>query len=137
MSQVPEIRFIKLRHGEDLIAFLVEETEEYILIRRPLAVRIENDFMLGKQLIEVREWIPPLFTETEEVKINKDDLMLITPVRPSFKSRFMDFINDFYEPMQFPKPELKSEQSEKNKNEDVKKDNIIPFLGRDFSGKLN
>ena len=137
MLNIPEIRFIKLRHGEDLVAFLVEETEEHILIRRPLSVRIENDFILGKQLIEVREWIPPLFTETEEVKVNKADLMLITPVRPSFKTRFMDFINDFYEPTQVSKSELKANQSEKDVEGETKKDNIIPFLGRDFSGKLH
>lgn len=133
MLDIPEIRFIKLRHGEDLIAFLVEETETHIRIRRPLAVRIENDFIVGKQLIEVREWIPPLFTETEEVMVNKADLMLITPVRPSFKARFMDFINDFYEPSQ----QIQKNTENNNTEEQTKKDNIIPFFGRDFSGKLN
>jgi hypothetical protein len=129
-AEASSIRFIKLKQGEDMVAFFLGETETHITVRRPLAVRIENDFSSGRQLLEVREWLPPILTDVEEATINKADIMIITAVRESFVEEFVNVVNYFYS-VRPKKQETKAIVDRADSK------NVLPFFGRDTSNKPN
>lgn len=124
------IRFIKFRYGEDVVGFVVGETKTHITIRRPLAVHIQNDFNSGRQLLEVREWLPPILTEVEKADIKKTDIMIITNIRESFKDEIVNLINYFYGVR--PKKQITKALVDSANGE-----NVIPFYGKDNSTKPN
>lgn len=90
------IKFLKVRTGEDLVAYLTEEGEGFYRIRRPLVFSVENEVMAGRQLLNVREWIPPIVSSVEEITIPREWVIFITDVKDSFKLEFKDAVNYLY-----------------------------------------
>jgi hypothetical protein len=124
------VKFIKLRHGEDLIAYLIEETDAEVRLKRPLSIRIENNYATGRQMMDIREWLPPIVTDVEEINISKTDIMVMTGVRDVFRDEFEEVVNYFYA--------VRSKKKiDKNIGGDDDDNKVIPFILRDTSNKLN
>jgi hypothetical protein len=121
VTESPEIKFIKLRNGSDIVAFILSENESSIHIKRPLYVQVENDFQNGRQMVDVREFLPPIITDAEDVVIPKSDVMTISTVRQSFKDEFNDVVNYFYSVKPRKRDKAKSNSDDK----------IVPFNSRD------
>jgi hypothetical protein len=92
----PAIRFYKLKTNEDIVAFELESTELYYRIRRPLAFSVENEVMGGRQMLNVREWLPPIVCGTDEVFLPKEYVLFATEVRESFKDEFTHAVEFLY-----------------------------------------
>lgn len=120
------IKFYKLNTLEDIVAYQIEETETHYRIRRPLAFRVENEVITGRQMLNVREWIPPIVSSVEEINLPKSVVIFTTDVRDSFKEEFQDAVNYLYGVT--PKKRPKSPE---------KAANVIPFasLMKDTSDK--
>lgn len=125
-----EIMFFKLASGEDLVAYLVSQTEETFTVKRPLSVLIENEFETARQLIQIREWLPPIVVKFDEIELPKDILVCMMETRDSFKDEYIDVCNYFYAVK--PKPKERIEKR-------LKEGNVIPFsfISKDDQGKIH
>ena len=90
------IKFYKLKTNEDIVAFQLKEDELFIYIKRPLAFTVENEVMAGRQMLNVREWIPPIVCAVDEIPLPKEYVMFSTDVRDSFKEEFKDAVEFLY-----------------------------------------
>lgn len=92
----PIIKFYKLKTLEDIVAYQLQDGDGFYRIRRPLAFSVENEMGTGRQLLNVREWIPPIVSAVEEVCIPKEFVLFTTDVKESFKEEFQDAVNYLY-----------------------------------------
>jgi hypothetical protein len=124
MNNLP-IKFYKLKTNEDIVAFEVEVKKGHIKIRRPLAFTVENEVMAGRQMLNVREWVPPIVCANDTIFLPKEFIIFSTDVRDSFREEFIHATEFLYsvEPRKTPKKS--------------KEDKIVPFLLRDPSVKPN
>jgi hypothetical protein len=95
-KDLPVAKFYKLVNGQDIVAYELSETESHILIKQPMAIVIENDFTGARQLLNVREWLPPIVTKSDEVQLPKIQIMFILDVNETFKEEFKDVVAFFY-----------------------------------------
>jgi len=124
-------KFYKLTTGEDIVAYELEDTETHILIKQPMAIVIENNFMAAKQLLNVREWIPPIVAKNDQVNLPKTLIMFSLEVNDEFKHEFATVVSYFYGVA----PVKKRPKRERVGSEDK---NVIPFtVVKDDSGKVH
>jgi hypothetical protein len=121
----PVIRFYKLKTNEDIVAFELENLDGLFRIRRPLSISVDNEVMGGRQLLNVREWVPPIVCSTDEIYLPKEYVMFSTDVKESFKEEFIHATEYLY-----------SVESVK-KSRTTKSDNVIPLMLKDPSTKPN
>lgn len=131
-SLVP--RFYKLMTGEDIVAYELLEDEESYELKRPLAIHIDTNPIIGKAFLHVREWIPPVATKGDTLTISKKLVMLTMECNDEFKAEFKEFSDYFYEVQMGQMKEDIKKQEEKKEKKDRK---VIPFLVRDDSGEVH
>jgi hypothetical protein len=90
------VKLIKLKNGEDIVAYLLNETDTQITVKRPLAFSIENEPMYGRQMLNVREWIAPIVAATDTIPLDKDFIIYITDVKESFVEEFKEAVAYLY-----------------------------------------
>lgn len=131
-SLVP--RLYKLMTGEDIVAYELLEDEESYELQRPLSISIDNNVILGKAFMHVREWIPPIAAKGDTLVLSKKMVMLTMECNEEFIKEFKELSDYFYltQPLQM-KEDAKKERKEAEK-EDRK---VIPFLIRDDSGEVH
>jgi hypothetical protein len=90
------IKFYKLKTNEDIVAYEVRVEKGHIQIKRPLSFTVENEVMGGRQMLNVREWIPPIVAANDTVFLPKEFIMFSTDVKDSFKEEFMSATEFLY-----------------------------------------
>lgn len=90
------IKLIKLKNGEDLVAFLLNETDTHLTLKQPLAFSIENEPAYGRQMLNVREWVAPIVAISDTIPIEKEFVVFITDVKESFIEEFKDAVGYLY-----------------------------------------
>jgi len=82
----PQIKFVRLNTGEDIITELGEETSpETITLRKPLKIfysMMENDNGAGAMGVSLIHWIFPKLCKVEEVTIANRDVLLVSEASP-------------------------------------------------------
>lgn len=99
MSNINEdsIRLVKLKNGEDVIAFVADHGE-FLELTRPIQLLFESlDEIDSEQVVNVREWLPPLIADTESVMISKDNVLFVVEVKKTFSEHFMTVSRMFFE----------------------------------------
>lgn len=89
-------KFIKLNNGEDIVAYVLEENDKFIRIQKPMEVHIDNDLPTARQMLNVREWIPPLIVKTDTVDLPMDYVLLVMELTEHFHTEFGDIVSYFY-----------------------------------------
>lgn len=125
----PAPKFYKLVNGQDIVAYELSVSEHSILIKQPMAIVIENDFGSAKQLLNVREWLPPIITKGDEVNLPKIHVLFSMDVNESFTEEFKDVVAYFYGVK--PKKKVRVEKSD-----DRKVVSLASFV-KDESGKTH
>lgn len=97
-SEQPKLiaKFIKLHNGEDLVAYVLEQNDEFIRIQKPMEIHMENDLPSARQMLNVREWIPPLIVKVDVVELPLSDVMLVLELTEHFQREFGDIVSFFY-----------------------------------------
>ena len=90
------IKLLKLKNGEDIVAYLMEESDTQVTLKRPLAFTIENEPMLGRQMLNVREWVAPIVAASDTIPLDKDFIIFVTDVKESFAEEFKEAVNYLY-----------------------------------------
>lgn len=83
-----QVRYYKLKSGENLVAFELENSDLHYRLRRPLSFTVENEPLSGRQMLDVREWVPPIVCNTDEINLAKEYVMFSTEVKDSFRAEF-------------------------------------------------
>lgn len=84
----PQVRFYKLKSGENVVGYDMGQNETAYKVKRPLSFIVESDVMSGRQMLDVKEWLPPIVCATEETFIPKEFVLFVTDVKPTFKEEF-------------------------------------------------
>lgn len=129
-QEEPNIKFFKLKNLEDIVAYELPSTQEgYIRLHRPLVIFVENEIETGRQMLNVREWIPPIVSAVEEIMLSEDYVLFSTEVRDSFKEEFIEAVNYLYSVT----PRRKKQNSSKSSSK------VVPFASilKDPSNKPN
>lgn len=96
-TQEDSVRLIKMKNGEDIIAF-VEDHGEFLELTRPIELLFQSmDEVDSEQVVSVREWLPPLIADTESVTISKNDVLFVVEVKKNFKDHFTTISKMFFE----------------------------------------
>jgi len=94
MSQT--IKFYKLKTNEDIVAYEVNTSDSFYEIRRPLVISVENEIQSGRQMLDAREWIPPIVCRTDTIFLPKDFVIFSTDIRDSFREEFEEVVEFLY-----------------------------------------
>ena len=119
MTNETPIKFFKLKSGDNLISFVLEENETSFVLKRPIVVEIENDLNSGRQIIDAREWIPPLICTVDQISLSKDRIEFSSEVQDHFKPNYKNAVEFLYS----------VEPKEKVNNSSNSSINVIPFSG--------
>jgi hypothetical protein len=90
------IKFYKLKTNEDLVAFEEEDNGEAYKIRRPLSFFVENENGAGRQMLNVKEWVPPIVCANDTVYLSKELVMFSMDVKETFKEEFIRATDHLY-----------------------------------------
>ena len=69
------VKLIRLNSGEDIVAYLEEEDNNYLLLT-PMAVFVKR-LNSGKTLMMISTWLPNELVEDEIINISKDKVLLV------------------------------------------------------------
>lgn len=96
-TEEDSVRLIKMKNGEDIIAF-VEDHGEFLELTRPIQLLFQSiDEVDSEQVVSVREWLPPLIADTQSVTISKNDVLFVVEVKKNFKDHFTTISKMFFE----------------------------------------
>jgi len=121
------IKFYKLRNSEDIVAYEVQITETHYHIRRPLSFSVENEVLAGRQMLNVREWIPPIVCANDSVILPKEEVLFSMDVKVSFRDEFIHATDYLYS----------VEAKPKKMHKHPKDDGVVPVILKDPSTKPN
>jgi hypothetical protein len=91
-----EIKFLKLRNGEDLVASVVIENES-ITLTRPVCIMVENMYEEGRQILNVREWLPPSVVTSESITIDRSEIIATLDISEDFLEQYKDICEMFFD----------------------------------------
>jgi hypothetical protein len=69
------VKLIRLNSGEDIVAYLEEEDNNYLLLT-PMAVFVKR-LNSGKTIMMISTWLPNELVEDEIISISKDKVLLV------------------------------------------------------------
>lgn len=90
------VKFYKLKTNEDIVAFQLQDLKGHYKIKRPLAFTVDNEIAAGRQMLNVREWIPPIVCANEIIFLPKEYVMFTTDVKESFIEEFTSVTEFLY-----------------------------------------
>lgn len=90
------IRYLRLRNGDELVAY-VNELEDSYSLYRPMLLIIVNYFEDGKQMLNFREYLPPSIVNTQTVKLQKQDVVLCIETLDKFREQYVDMCSAFFD----------------------------------------
>lgn len=97
MIQGDNVRFIKFKNGENIIAHTKDEYDTHIEIARPIALIFEN---YGEdddqQIVKIKEWLPPLIAKFDTVTIDKKEIFFILEVQSLFLEHYLEISDMFF-----------------------------------------
>lgn len=108
-----QIKFVKLRNGEDLVASVKVDGDNYILTR-PVAIMIENIFEEAKQLLNVREWLPLTIVSADSTTLDKSEVIVLLDVNEDFIEQYHEICEMFFDN----KPTIKKNKRKTTSSDD-------------------
>jgi len=118
-----EIKFLKLRNGEDLVAKVTVDGDKLVL-NRPVAIMIENIYEEGRQLLNVREWLPPTVVLSDTATILSSEVLATMEINPEFLEQYDEICEMFFDN----KPVIKKKTKAKSLTSDDKVVSILEAL---------
>ena len=99
MKEIFDIKLIRLKTGEDLIAFCFEDYKNNkIVIKHPKTFYPSIDVELGIEELIIVDWMPQEAFPIQEVAFSRDHVLFTTYASKNFGYRYLDEILDEVEP---------------------------------------
>ena len=127
------VRFIRLRSGDDLVAYTIELPTS-LVIRRPIGVAVETIIELNKQIVTMYEWLSPAIADYETLTINMDDVLFCLPVQVDFETKYLEMSDILFDPVNYEDRISRKKKGGKKKKEtaeagteEKKESNVVSF----------
>jgi hypothetical protein len=99
MKEIFDIKIIRLKTGEDLIAFCFEDFKfNRIVVKHPKTFYPSIDIDSGIEELIVVDWMPKDAFPIQEVSFSRDHVLFTTYASKGFGYRYLDEILDEVEP---------------------------------------
>jgi len=129
------VRFIRLRSGDDLVAFTIELPTS-LVIRRPIGVAVETLIEVNKQIVTMYEWLSPAIADYETLTIDMNDVLFCLPVQVEFETKYLEMSDILFDPVNYEDRMTRKKKGRKKKAEEVvssentmekKESNVVSF----------
>lgn len=125
-----DIRFIRLRNGEDLVAYTIELPTS-LVVRKPIGIEVETHLEMNRQIVTMYEWLSPSIAKYETITLNMDDVLLCLPVQQEFGERYETMIEILFDSENYEgrmKPKKESKKKKMSKEELQERSNNVVSL---------
>lgn len=82
------VKLLRLKNGEDIIAYLEQVDKMNFILREPMEVMVKFDNRTGKQTILMDYWLPKTLIRQNEAFIAEADILTIMDPTSEFSNYF-------------------------------------------------
>jgi hypothetical protein len=82
------IKILRLKSGEDIIAYLEKVDKLNFIVREPMVVLLKSDARSGKQIIMMDHWLPAPLIQNNEAFITECEIVTILEPTSEFSEYF-------------------------------------------------
>jgi len=116
------IKLLRLKSGEDIIAYLEQVDKLNFIVREPMVVLVKNDTRSGKQLILMDHWLPAPLIKNNEAFIAEGEIVTILEPTSEFSEYFENAVDAIH------KAKSVEEDSSEMNEEEMSKDLMTMML---------
>ena len=87
------IKILRLKSGEDIIAYLEQVDKLNFIVREPMVVLLKNDARSGKQIIMMDHWLPAPLIQHNEAFITENEIVTILEPTSEFSEYFENAVD--------------------------------------------
>ena len=87
------IKVLRLKSGEDIIAYLEQVDKLNFIVREPMVVLIKSDVRSGKQVIMMDHWLPAPLIKHNEAFLAEDEIITILEPTSEFSEYFENAVD--------------------------------------------
>jgi hypothetical protein len=90
------IKILRLKSGEDIIAYLEQVDKLNFIVREPMVVLLKSDARSGKQIIMMDHWLPAPLIQHNEAFITENEIVTILEPTSEFSEYFEDAVDTIH-----------------------------------------
>ena len=87
------IKILRLKSGEDIIAYLEQVDKLNFIVREPMVVLVKSDMKSGKQIIMMDHWLPAPLIKNNEAFITEGEIVTILEPTSEFSEYFENAVD--------------------------------------------
>lgn len=103
-----DIRYLKLKNGEELIGYVTSDASSYE-IDRPVMLMIVNLYEESRQLLNFREYLPPTIVKEQKLTVGKKEVFFMLEVQDQFKEQYIEMCEYLFDEVDKKKPVAKKD----------------------------
>jgi hypothetical protein len=116
------IKILRLKSGEDIIAYLEQVDKLNFIVREPMVVLLKSDVRSGKQIIMMDHWLPAPLIQNNEAFITESEIVTILEPTSEFSEYFEGAVDSIH------KAKSVEEDSSEMNEEEMSKDLMTMML---------
>jgi hypothetical protein len=116
------IKILRLKSGEDIIAYLEQVDKLNFIVREPMVVLLKSDVRSGKQIIMMNHWLPAPLIQNNEAFITESEIVTILEPTSEFSEYFEGAVDSIH------KAKSVEEDSSEMNEEEMSKDLMTMML---------
>ena len=87
------IKVLRLKSGEDIIAYLEQVDKLNFIVREPMVVLVKSDMKSGKQIIMMDHWLPAPLIKHNEAFLAENEIVTILEPTSEFSEYFENAVD--------------------------------------------
>lgn len=87
------IKVLRLKSGEDIIAYLEQVDKLNFIVREPMVVLVKSDMKSGKQVILMDHWLPAPLIKHNEAFLTENEIVTILEPTSEFSDYFENAVD--------------------------------------------
>jgi len=96
MSQIKEIKILRLATGEDIVSYCIIDDETYsVLLDNPMRIHISRSQQTRQTVLILMPWLPIELIEEDTTYIKTDDVVAFMDPKQSFQEYYLTMIETF------------------------------------------
>jgi hypothetical protein len=124
------VKILRLKSGEDIIAYLEQVDKINFIVREPMVVIIKSEMKTGKQVIMMDHWLPAPLIRHNEAFLSEDEIVTILEPTSEFSEYFENAVDVIH------KAKSVAEESSNSDDEEINQDlmsSMLELVGPDIS----
>lgn len=114
------IKVLRLKSGEDIIAYLEQVDKLNFIVREPMVVLVKSDMKSGKQIIMMDHWLPAPLLKHNEAFLAENEIVTILEPTSEFSEYFENAVDAIHK--------AKTVREESSDEEEMNKDLMTMML---------